>query len=365
MFFEILTISFLLINVFSNLLNVSDISSYKRSRSEDNILQANEEEFDGVDYDNDVYDDTTVTPILIGEAMSRDDPFYEPSISNPFADMAGFREGRKILGKSFGDVDSMMFELPSPSSPTTPPCTPNLMSAASSSRKTSVQLRPKSQSLPSSPVLLRKAAERLHQQSIHGSNSKKPINQNRYSFSAYSTRSKSVFFPEAVAQRLQYEMFDTGSPYNNRSREGSVESDSTYNYMNTYPINRIRRHSNLENSATRRNDTSSSLTSSYVNSRQESIDETGDNEINYSNTDSVYPSLSYASESAKSGCNLLNNNHLHSTPDAKVSFDVTFGDPCSPENEIVDPWSMRRETLRKTAIIEEPVCNSGMMETSV
>jgi hypothetical protein len=306
-----------------------------------------------------------VTPILIGEAMSRDDPFYEPSISNPFAGMAGFREGRKILGKSFGDVDSMMFELPSPSSPTTPPCTPNLMSAASASKKNSFQLRPKSQSLPSSPVLLRKAAERLHQESIHGSNSKKSMNQNRYSFSAYSTRSKSVFFPEAVAQRLQYEMFDTGSPYNNRSREGSVESDNTYNYMNTYPINRVRRHSNLENSLNHRNGTNSSLSSSYINSRQESIDETGDNESNHSKTDSVYPSLSYAPESAKTERNLLNNNHLHSTPDAKVSFEVSFDDPCSPGDDIVDPWSMRRETLHKTAIIEEPVCNNGMMETSV
>ncbi|XP_045158292.2 dual specificity testis-specific protein kinase 2-like [Mercenaria mercenaria] len=346
--------------------NSLDISTYKRSRSEDNILQVNDDDFDESEYDrSDECKDTKVTPVLIGEAMSRDDPFYEPSISNPFADMAGFREGRKILGKSFGDVDSMMFELPSPSSPTTPPCTPNVTSASSTSKKSSIQWRQKSQSLPSSPVLLRKAAERLHQESIHGSNCKKSLNQNRYSFSAYSTRSKSVFFPEAVAQRLQFEMFDTGSPYNSRSREGSVESDSTYNYMNTYPINRIRRHSNLDNSGGRRNDTNSSLSSSYLSSRQESIDETGDNEITYSKSNSVYPSLSYAPECAKTEQTFMNNNHLHSTPDAKVSFEVTFDDPSSPDNEIVDPWSMRRETLQKTAIIEETACGSEIMETSV
>lgn len=343
---------------------LSDVSTYKRSRSEDNILQANGDEYGDAYIDYDEEEDTRVTPILIGEAMSRDDPFYEPSVSNPFADMAGFREGCKILGKSFCDTDSVMFELPSPSSPTTPPCTPNQASASSTARKSSMQWRRKSQSLPSSPVLLRKAAERLHMESIHGSNCKKSINQNRYSFSAYSTRSKSVFFPEAVAQRLQFEMFDTGSPYDGRSREGSVESDN-YSYINTYPINRIRRFSNFESSGGRRNDANSSLTSSYINSRQESIDETGDNELTNSSSSSVYPSLSYAPDYARKDQTLLNNNHLNSTPEPKVSFDVTFDDPFSPDNEIVDPWSMRREALQNTAIIEEPVCKTGIMETSV
>lgn len=337
------------------------MSTYKRSRSEDNILQVSGDD----EYDEEYYDttDATVTPVLIGEAMSRDDPFYQPSISNPFTDLAGFKEGCKILGKSFGDVDSIVFELPSPSSPMTPPSTPNIVAAASSAavkKSSSAQRRQKSQSLPSSPILLRKAAERLHQESIHGSNSKKSINTNRYSFSAYtsSTRSKSVFFPEAVAQRLQFEMFDTGSPYNGRSREGSVESDSSYNYCNTYPINRFRRHSNLESSGNnRRNDSNSSLSSSYANSRQVSIDESVNNE----RTNSVYPNLSYASDNANKDQPLLNNNHLPSPTGSKVSFAVSYD-----ENSLAnDPWSMRRDTLTDSVIIEEPICKNETMETSV
>jgi len=345
-----------------------DGAGYKRSRSEDNILQVNDEEFEDEAFAEGTAENVTCTPVLIGEAMSRDDPFYQPSISNPFADMAGFNKGCKLLGKSFGDVDSVMFELPSPSSPTTPPCTPNQSGGGNSARRLST--RQKSQSLPCSPVLLRKAAERLHQESIHGSNSKKnSLNPNRFSFSAYSTRSKSVFFPEAVAQRLQYEMFDTGSPYNGRSREGSVESDSQSNGngVNYSMVRNSRRFSNLETRINRRGETLS-LCNSYTNSRQVSIDESGDNENSYS----VYPSLTYAKDGSKSNQTCLNNNnnstnfYLSSPPESNMKREKSAGSISSvSDSEDFDPWSMRKEMLTDTAIIEEGSCPVGVMETSV
>ncbi|KAH3696314.1 hypothetical protein DPMN_083776 [Dreissena polymorpha] len=339
-------------------MNSIDGTSYKRSRSEDNILQVNGDE----DYEDEAFDDgispadVTCSPSLVGEAMSRDDPFYQPSISNPFADMAGFREGCKMLGKSFGDVDSVLFELPSPSSPSTPPCTPNQNGSVPVRRSSTPR---KSQSLPSSPVLLRKAAERLHQESIHGSNSKRPsLNPNRYSFSAYSTRSKSVFFPEAVAQKLAFEMYDTGSPYEGCSREGSVESDN-----NNFQVGKPRRFSNFETRISRRGD-SYSLCNSYANSRQQSIDETGDNGgispvANYS----VYPNLNYASDSAKDILNNNNNDLVMSPSESKVSFDEHDS---GSESDMLDPWGVRRETLTNTTILEECPCSVlEVMETSV
>lgn len=346
--------------------SVSDGSSYKRSRSEDNILQVNEE------FTEDADAMVTCTPMLIGEAMCRDDPFYQPSISNPFAVMAGFCKGGKILGKSFCDVDGMvdnMFELPSPSSPDTPPCTPNLLSQSVSTKKTSiVQVQRKSQSLPSSPVLLRKAAERLHQESIHGSNCKKSINPNRYSFSAYSSRSKSVFFPEAVAQKLQFEMFDTGSPCNGRSRESSVESDNNMNYINSRP----RRHSNLEGIQKCKLGDNSSKKERSMTPEKVILNEKGDNQSNLPAEKSIYPGLNYALDSAKKEVKCVNNNNLTSPIEHKVFFEDQFTPglkSClkSPDTDPADPWTMRREKYKtkSTTIIEEAICTPELMETSV
>lgn len=348
----------------------SDGSNYKRSRSEDNILQVNGEE----EYSEDSDSSVTCTPSLIGEAMCRDDPFYLPSNSNPFADMAGFRKGGKFLGKSFCDVDAMMetmFELPSPSSPTTPPCTPNNLAASANMRRTTtmVQVQRKSQSLPSSPVLLRKAAERFHQESIHGSNCKKSVNTNRYSFSAYSSRSKSVFFPEAVAQKLQYEMFETGSPCSDQSRESSVESDKNMNYISA---DRPRRHSHLE--GIQRLDDSKFHNNKDLAFIKPLVNGKGDNrvlsDIGHEQR-SVYPGLKYVSDSAKQE-KCVNNNNLPSPPESKVTFDDSENSSlCSSprvlDSENCDPWTMRREKfkVKSTTIIEEQLCSAELLETSV
>ena len=316
-------------------------SSYKRSRSEDNILYADEE----VDYE-DQFDEAfepTISPLLIGEAMSKDDPFYMPSKSNPFATMTDFCDGHKILGKSFGDVDYAMFDLPSPSSPMTPPCTPivNSMSHSSVRRRSCTSTHRKSQSLPSSPVLLRKAAERLHLESIHGSNSKRTLNPNRYSFTGCSRRSKSVFFPEALAQKLQFEFFDTGSPYNGRSRESSEESDRQYNlYKNG---GNSTRSGSVTDSATahfsingQRNENLSMYHNS-IKENKECIDEKGDNSVSVEF--SIYPSLSYAKNTDQ---NHNNNNISVSSKDSFVSCEETFSSLSSfSELESSDPWSMK------------------------
>ena len=291
----------------------------------------------------------TISPLLIGEAMSKDDPFYIPSKSNPFASMADYCDGRKILGKSFGDVEFTTFELPSPSSPTTPPCTPVIHSMSQSviRRRSITTSHRRSQSLPSSPVLLRKAAERLHLESIHGSNSKRTPNPNRYSFSASGRRSKSVFFPEAVAQKLQFEFFDTGSPYRSGSRESSVESEIQYNLYK----NGGNTAADSANISIRSQRSESSLSTYYtsIKERRESIDEKGDNCANVEF--SVYPGLNYA-KSLETDQN-HNNNMTSSSKDSYASCEETFSSLSSfSELDNSDPWSLKYENSESGVIKE-------------
>ena len=273
-----------------------------------------------------------------------------PSKSNPFATLANFCDGRKILGKSFGDVDYAMFDLPSPSSPTTPPCTPigHSMSHSNVRRRSCTATHRKSQSLPSSPVLLRKAAERLHLESIHGSNSKRTLNPNRYSFTGCSRRSKSVFFPEALAQKLQFEFFDTGSPYDGRSRESSVESDVQYNlYKNGRGSTGSRSMNTSANANFSINGPRNENSSIYSNSIEENkicIDEKGDNKVHVEF--SIYPSLSYA-KNTETDQNHNNNNLSPSSKDSFVSCEETFSSLSSvSELDNSDPWSMKCEVQK-------------------
>ena len=166
-------------------------SYHKRSRSEDNILVSDESEVD-----NEVK--AQLTPQVLGEAMSKDDQFYTPGLTNPFVDMKRFL-GRKIL-ETPTDKESFYFELPSPSHALTPPCTPRTPDNMFENHK---HRQVNSLSLPSSPILLRKAAEQNHLESIHGSGRRNSTNPKRYSFTTFTTRSKSAMFSEAVAYRLQ------------------------------------------------------------------------------------------------------------------------------------------------------------------
>lgn len=123
--------------------------------------------------------------------MSKNDPFYTPATTNPFAANQQFQEGRKLLGTP-KDPYSYAYDLPSPSSNYTPPNTPRTNDETSRQRGISVRM---CQSLPSSPVLLRRAAGRLHQESLHGSISKSL---------SITTKSKSDIFAECLAQKLSF-----------------------------------------------------------------------------------------------------------------------------------------------------------------
>ncbi|GFO27654.1 dual specificity testis-specific protein kinase 2 [Plakobranchus ocellatus] len=124
---------------------------YKRSRSEDNIIQTS-------DNNN---DEVFITAQFVAQAMRKDDPLYCPANANPFANIGKLKDGRKL------------FEIPRQR---------KLSSASSNGSEAGSGFRCwesfgscvlhcglESQSLPSSPVMLRKAAEKLHQASLHGS----------------------------------------------------------------------------------------------------------------------------------------------------------------------------------------------------
>lgn len=191
------------------------LSGHKRSKSEDNILNL-------IDAVEDFSE--PLTPQVVGEAMSKDDPFYIPADSNPFA--AFQRYGGKILGTP-RNRDSMGFELPSPSDALTPPCTPRTPDNFGKRQNTYER---RSQSLPSSPMLLRKAAERFHQESLHGSGSRKNSNT-RVSL---CPRSKSTIFPEEVAHRLQNEIDEN-------SNNALTEEDWS-KYSKTWDVKSSRRN---------------------------------------------------------------------------------------------------------------------------
>lgn len=147
----------------------------------------------------------SIAQSLLLQVMSRDDPCYERSSTNPFASHQQFRNGIKLLGTSL----DFACELPSPLTPFTPPSTPSNSqdSRCQRVRRDSLdglEIR-KCQSLPSSPVLLRRAAEKLHQESLHGSarycSQKQQTNR-----AATRMRSKSTVFSDAAAAKLQAEL---------------------------------------------------------------------------------------------------------------------------------------------------------------
>ena len=154
--------------------------------------------------------------------MSRDDPYYAPTNSNPFAGLQRFKDGHKVFGTSC-DINSELYDLPSPAYPFTPPVTP--ITPDLNSSKSTVMWGRNCHSLPTSPVLLRRAAEKLHQESLHGSakwNSSKRMNQR--------SRSKSAIISDAVAIKLQYDFVNNPQRFqrNEPISESSDESESVY-----------------------------------------------------------------------------------------------------------------------------------------
>ncbi|XP_062618542.1 dual specificity testis-specific protein kinase 2-like [Saccostrea cucullata] len=180
---------------------------HKRSLSADNILAASTDDI------------TPMTPQVIGEVMSKDDPFYSPVGANPFTAYESY--GGKILGYSRNGKDSYYsYELPSPSFPHTPPGTP-IMTPEGTLRKKHSKVQ-QTQSLPSSPVLLRKAAEQFHLESLHGSNCRRnsAVNSKRYSLHFPKSKSASVM-PDILASRLEREFYNEDSVKSTNSGQRS------------------------------------------------------------------------------------------------------------------------------------------------
>ncbi|XP_046578611.1 dual specificity testis-specific protein kinase 2-like [Haliotis rubra] len=223
----------------------------KRSKSEDNILQANDS---SSDIEN--MEESYLTPRLIGQVMSRDDPYYQPSQSNPFASHKRYKDGHKLLGTSRDAAST--YDLPSPTYPFTPPCTPQ---TPGSSRPRAMCGR-NCHSLPSSPVLLRKAAERLHMESLHGSAKWNSTQINT------RTRSKSAILSESVAMKLQYEWNDGPDPISESSDESdtfhsecAIESQSSHTDSSQQSSTAARRHRMFSG---RQQSLDSSILSSYT-----------------------------------------------------------------------------------------------------
>ncbi|XP_061175020.1 dual specificity testis-specific protein kinase 2-like [Saccostrea echinata] len=204
---------------------------HKRSLSADNILASSTD------------DVSPMTPQVVGEVMSKDDPFYSPVGANPFAAYESY--GGKILGYSRNGKDSYYsYELPSPSVPHTPPGTPIMTPEGTLNRKKHSKVQ-QTQSLPSSPILLRKAAEQFHLESLHGSNCRRnsAISGKRYSLHFPKSKSASVM-PESLASRLESEFYDEDSVKSSSNeqrtrrylRQLSADTPHTYNRDNNIDL---------------------------------------------------------------------------------------------------------------------------------
>ncbi|CAG5134791.1 unnamed protein product [Candidula unifasciata] len=170
----------------------------KRSKSEDNIIQMS-------DSFTDIQDEIYMTPQIVAQAMTKDDPHYCPATVNPFADISKFKDGRKLHGipprKSSGNSCSQG-------------SCGDLLSLSQVSDCWRQQQR--SQSLPCSPVLLRKAAERLHLASILGSEVVQAEHQHDLHISISSDNQTDAESPAVVDRRTQF--------HNSRTRSlGSLD----------------------------------------------------------------------------------------------------------------------------------------------
>ncbi|BFY99353.1 hypothetical protein BsWGS_02393 [Bradybaena similaris] len=146
---------------------------HKRSKSEDNIVQ-NSDGYTGIPGE-----EVFMTPQIMAQAMTKDDPHYCPANANPFANISRFKDGRKVhelprQWKSNGSNSGLA-------------CSGKSIDLLTSSQNSIIwNEKQESQSLPSSPIMLRKAAEKMHQASLHGSDAVQTESRHELRFSASS-----------------------------------------------------------------------------------------------------------------------------------------------------------------------------------
>ena len=111
-----------------------------------------------------------MSPLTIAEAMCKDDPDYSPAEANPFATISKFRKGLKILewsrsrnfsGSSGGYGGGYSGWCRRSCDQSGDPLMTSFNAGVSGTEEVKVVQR--SQSLPSSPIMLRRAAEAMHQ----------------------------------------------------------------------------------------------------------------------------------------------------------------------------------------------------------
>lgn len=122
-----------------------------------------------------------MSPQIVAQAMTKDDPHYCPAIANPFANMSKFKDGAKVH--------------PFPKQRNSSKSGDSLTSSQISE---SLAEKQESQSLPSSPVMLRKAAEKLHLASLLGSDAVQMEDQHELKFSVSSDNQEDAETPGTV-----------------------------------------------------------------------------------------------------------------------------------------------------------------------
>lgn len=191
---------------------------HKRSRSEDNIIQSSDS-LTGV-----TGEEILMTPQIIAQAMTKDDPHYCPANANPFALLNKFKDGRKVL------------EFPRQRK-----CSINANGFSASMGRHADQMtssfngghgmtKQESQSLPCSPIMLRRAAEKMHQASLHGSDVVEKEHEIRFSVSSDNQ-----------------EIGDTSMAADRRARFGcsrtrSLGSLDFWNPLSLFSQGRVRQH---------------------------------------------------------------------------------------------------------------------------
>lgn len=187
---------------------------HKRSRSEDNIVQGSD------NFTGEIF----MTPQIMAQAMTKDDPHYCPASINPFASITIFKDGRKIhefpRQQKYNGSNSELGFLGKSA---------DLMTLSQNSIIWNE--KQESQSLPSSPIMLRKAAEKLHQASLHGSDAVQTESQHELHFSVSSNKQEIVDNSVAADRRARFS--------SNRTRSlGSLDFWNSVNGPNAQNRNR-------------------------------------------------------------------------------------------------------------------------------
>ncbi len=151
-----------------------------------------------------------VTPLVVGEVMSKDDQFYTPHKNNPFT--GRFEDASTKVVSNVRDNWREWFDLPSPSRALTPPATPTSQDDYGHWSKPLKFCVRRCHSLPGSPTMFRKEIDRFHLEST----------------SAFATSSRRTFSVTTSIKKLE-ESLGHDDSFDARS-DGSSSNDSALGF---------------------------------------------------------------------------------------------------------------------------------------